>query len=45
MSCADCIVAEYPACDKGIPCCKCAEVDCSSRQPCPKTMNRKSAVK
>ena len=34
--CPDCMVAQYPACDKGIPCCHCDAKDCNSRQPCPK---------
>lgn len=36
--CPDCIVAKYPPCDKGIPCCKCEKKqdECNSRQPCPK---------
>lgn len=34
-NCADCVLAEYPPCNKGIPCCKCGD-ECNSRQPCPK---------
>lgn len=34
--CPECFVAQYPPCGKGIPCCKCHEEDCNSRQPCPK---------
>jgi len=35
-ACPDCFVAQYPPCGKGIPCCKCHEEGCNSRQPCPK---------
>ena len=35
LYCPDCILREYPPCDKKIPCCKCDE-GCSSRQPCQK---------
>ena len=34
-NCADCVLAEYPPCNKGIPCCKCGD-ECNSRQPCQK---------
>lgn len=32
--CADCILKQFPPCDKGVPCCKCDELQCNSRQPC-----------
>ena len=35
--CHGCNVAKQPACDIGIPCCRCAEERCNSRQPCRKT--------
>lgn len=35
-TCPDCFVVQYPPCGKGIPCCKCHEEGCNSRQPCPK---------
>ena len=44
MFCPDCIVAKYPPCDKGQPCCKCGEVDCNSRQPCPKQEGKEDAA-
>lgn len=34
--CPDCIVAQYPSCDKMIPCCQCHDEGCNSRQSCPK---------
>lgn len=35
-ACPDCIVAQYPPCEKNIPCCQCHEETCNSRQPCPR---------
>lgn len=37
-SCLDCLLAKYPPCNKGIPCCKCEKKqnECNSWQPCPK---------
>ena len=32
--CTDCIERQYPSCSKNIPCCRCDEDECSSRQPC-----------
>ena len=34
--CPDCTLVNYPNCSKGIPCCKCDEESCNSRQSCPK---------
>lgn len=34
--CPDCTLVNYPNCSKGIPCCKCDEENCNSRQSCPK---------
>lgn len=34
--CQNCIVRQYPACGKGIPCCQCKKSSCNGRQPCPK---------
>lgn len=44
--CPDCIVAKYPPCDKGIPCCKCEKKqdECNSRQPCPKKEGKEDAA-
>ena len=33
--CAECMLKEFPPCEKSIPCCKCKD-NCNSRQPCPK---------
>jgi len=33
--CMNCEVRNYPPCDKRIPCCKCENMDCNGRQPCP----------
>lgn len=35
-TCKDCAALKFPACDLGIPCCRCGEEWCNSRQPCPK---------
>lgn len=35
-ACTGCVLSIYPPCDKKIPCCKCMEEDCNSRQPCEK---------
>lgn len=35
-ACSDCVNVKYPACNYGIPCCKCNEESCNSRQACPK---------
>ena len=32
--CTGCEMAAYPPCNKGLPCCKCSEKDCNSRQEC-----------
>lgn len=32
--CPGCILSIYPPCEKEIPCCKCMEENCNSRQPC-----------
>ena len=34
MFCEGCKQADFPSCDKMMPCCKCNEKDCNSRQPC-----------
>lgn len=34
--CKNCIVAKYPPCNLGIPCCYCEETECNGRQPCPR---------
>lgn len=39
LKCKDCIVRQYPACSKGIPCCCCNAADkstCNSKQHCPR---------
>lgn len=36
MTCKECPVRQYPACDNGIPCCQCEEEHCNARQPCPR---------
>lgn len=44
--CLDCLVAKYPPCDKGIPCCKCEtkQDECNSRQQCPKKEGKEDAA-
>ena len=34
MFCTGCEMAAYLPCSKGLPCCKCSEKDCNSRQEC-----------
>lgn len=45
-SCLDCLVAKYPPCDKGIPCCKCEtkQDECNCRQQCPKKEGKEDAA-
>ena len=37
-NCKKCIVRLYPSCDREIPCCRCQEKDCNSRQDCPENV-------
>lgn len=34
-NCNNCELKKFPACDKGLPCCRCDNPSCNSRQPCP----------
>ena len=34
--CPGCILRRFPPCSDGIPCCKCRQDYCNSRQPCEK---------
>lgn len=36
LACDECQVKQNPPCEKQIPCCRCGEPKCNSRQPCPK---------
>ena len=42
--CPDCTMVNYPCCSKGIPCCKCDEESCNSRQSCPKGERKEDAA-
>lgn len=33
--CNNCELKKFPACANGIPCCRCDNQSCNSRQPCP----------
>ena len=43
LYCEDCALADVPPCEKMMPCCKCGEKDCNSRQPCTKKNTEVSA--
>ena len=45
-SCPDCLLAKYPPCNEGIPCCKCEKKqnECNSWQPCPKKEGKEDAA-
>lgn len=40
----DCTMVNYSCCSKGIPCCKCDEESCNSRQSCPKGERKEDAA-
>ena len=44
--CPDCIVAKYPPCHEGIPCCRCEkkQTECNSWQTCPKQEGKEDAA-